>query len=469
MSVLIGPMGPIYMSMANRMSFQWYNTHQLLWIDLSDSLAFNSLTIMNKPPLSANKTHLGTNIFFPTMDRQGTQYVEEMKAFERLMFFVRWGGVAVILLMAWLHDPSSVALMYVWAGILGLANIAGYFFNNSIKGWHAQRALSIGMLAADCIVVWGVIFLFAYDFYTSAYASFAIVIIEGAIRFGLTGGLTMAVAFWLGLLAAMIFREISYDVRFSTSGYAFWTGIMSIIALTVGMTTHAGRKHRRESELLLERVTLEQERHRISNELHDSVIKTLEGLALEAQVLQNKDVASSPFVEQKAKYIEEVCHQCSREIRDVIFNVLLSDGEQRNIGSYMAEMLDSWSKDTGIESVFHLSGEDLKLTPEINHHLLRFEAESLSNIRKHAGASYVQVSLQINTDEIGIEVHDDGSGFELNGNNLYRFVAQGKLGITTMKERIEQIGGHFSIQSDHSGTKIYATVPLNVLHPEGDK
>lgn len=394
------------------------------------------------------------------MNQQRTQYIQEMKSLERWWFWIRWVCVAIIPLMAWLHNPYSVTAMYVWACILALANIIGYILNSRIQSYGAQRALSISILAIDCIVVWGVIFLFMEDFYTSAYASFAIFIIEGAMRFGLAGSLSMVFVFWIGLLLAMVFRKIFFDVRFSTSGYAFWSGIMLLISLSIGIPIHIGRKYRRESKRLLKLATLEQERSRISNELHDNVMKTLEGLALEAQVLQNKEHISFPFVEQKAKYIEEVCHQCSGEIRNVIFNVLRDEGELEYIGSLMKKILHSWSKDTGIESVFNLSGEDLKLTPEINHHLLRFEAEALANIRKHASASRVQVSLQVLAHEISIDICDNGQGFELPDNNLYAFVPLGKLGMVTMKERIEQIGGKFSISSDNNGTMVYATIPL---------
>ena len=243
---------------------------------------------------------------------------------------------------------------------------------------------------------------------------------------------------------------------------------MLIIALSIGIPIHTGRKHRRESERLLKSVTLEQERSRISNELHDNVMKTLEGLALEAQVLQGKDRISSSFVEQKAKYIEEVCHQCAGEIRDVIFNVLRDGGEQRYIGSHIAEILDSWSTDTRVASIFHLSGEEIKLLPKVNHHLLRFLAEALDNIRQHADASYVQVSLQVQANEFAIEICDNGHGFDLIDNNVYKFMSQGRLGIVTMKERIEQIGGRFLIISDHKGTTINASIPL-VINPGGNE
>ena len=89
---------------------------------------------------------------------------------------------------------------------MALINITGYILNAKINGYSAQRALSIGMLTADCIVVWGIIALFIDDFYTNVYAAFAIFIIEGAMRFGLAGSLAIVVTFWLGLLLAMVFE-----------------------------------------------------------------------------------------------------------------------------------------------------------------------------------------------------------------------------------------------------------------------
>ncbi|MBE0481336.1 MAG: hypothetical protein IBX68_10195, partial [Dehalococcoidia bacterium] len=72
------------------------------------------------------------------------------------------------------------------------------------------------------------------------------------------------------------------------SGYAFWTAVVLLIGLAVGMVTTEAGKHRRRSEALLRERTLLLERQRLSHELHDSVLKTLHGLALEARALRNR-------------------------------------------------------------------------------------------------------------------------------------------------------------------------------------
>lgn len=387
-----------------------------------------------------------------------TEYLQEMKGLEQQFMLVRWLGVAAILILAWLHNPISTVAMIALGGIAALYNAVAYLLNSRIKSLNAQRTLSIVLLTLDAIVVWCVIFLFVREFYTAAYAAFALVIIEGAMRFGLTGGLAMAIVFALALLGAMIYRKTEFDVRFSISGYIFWTELMSLIAIAVGKVTDEAKKHRRQSERLVQERTLMLERERFSNEMHDTVLKTLQGLAFEARALQDKASVASD-VKQTAQYIEEVCRRSGKEIRNAVLD-LRSEVPELSIGLQMSRTLDDWSKETGIAGKFVLLGADQIVSSRIGHNLRRILAEALSNIQKHASASHVSVSLNVLSHEISLGVSDDGHGLSIDTSDMATLVSSGKLGIVTMKERAELLGGRFSINSSSGGTRISVIAPL---------
>ena len=411
-----------------------------------------------------NLRDLGQSLFIQPPGDQPERYLREMKRLEWIFIGVRWVWVPIVFLMAWLHHPAQAELMIVLGGVLGLCNIVACLLNIRIKTIGAQRVLGMAMLAIDTLLAWGIILVFVRDFYTAAYAGFVYIILEAAVRFGIIGSLSMVLVFILGLLGAFLYREAAFGVRFSTSGYAFWTALMSIVSVAVGMIVHEGRKQRRQGEIYLRENTLLTERHRIARDLHDTVLKTLQGLSLEARALGNR-TASTPSVKETARYIEQVCSRTSREIREVIF-ALRSEATATGIGEQISRMLDEWGKAAGIESDFELSGDDAILPPEPARQVRNIVSEALTNIQRHAAASHVRVTISISGGTLNIEINDNGHGIGRSVDDLQVFVAEGKLGIAGMKERVELLGGRFSLSSDQCGTRINLYAPVSQQMPE---
>jgi len=398
---------------------------------------------------------LGSYLIIPAQSDQPERYLRELKRMEWIFIAVRWVWVPIVFLMAWLHHPAQANLMMVLGGVLGFCNIIACLLNVRIKTPRLQQVLGVIMLIADTLLAWGIILIFASDFSTAAYAGFVYIIIEAAIRFGLAGSLGMALLFILGLSGAFLYREAAFGVRFSTSGYAFWTALISIVAVSVGMIVHEGRRQRRQSEIYLRENTLLSERQRIARDLHDTVLKTLQGLSFEARALGNK----MPSTKETAQYIEEVCSRTSREIREVIFD-LRSENVEEGIGSQISRMLAEWNKTTGVSGEFNLSGSDIALPSETVRQLRNIVSEVLTNIQHHADASHVQVNVDISHEALNIEIRDNGRGIGRNADELQSFVSEGKLGIAGMKERVELLGGAFSLSGDRTGTVVKFSIPV---------
>lgn len=192
----------------------------------------------------------GRYLLIPPPGDQPEHYLYEMKRLEWIFVGVRWMWVPIVFLMAWLHNPSSATAMQIMGGVLGLCNAVASLLNLRIRKLGAQRALGVAMFIVDTLIAWGIILLFAHEFYTAAYAGFVFVIIEAAIRYSLVGSLSMIFVFALGLYGAFAYRDVAFGVRFSTSGYAFWTALMSIVAIAIGLIVHEGRRQRQQSEAL---------------------------------------------------------------------------------------------------------------------------------------------------------------------------------------------------------------------------
>lgn len=398
---------------------------------------------------------------------EGGRGIREMKRAESMFIGTRWFAAAIILAIPWLHHPSSRVAMMMIASLYALGNVAAYLINPRITTIRAQRVFSAYGLALDALTAWGGMFLFAWDKHTSAYAGFVFVIIEGSIRFGLAGSLSMALVFAGGLYGAYTYRLAAYDIEFTTSGYAFWTTLMLVVSLPIGLIVQGWNRERTQNERLLREKTLLAERNRIARELHDDVFKTLQGLALSARALKQSASSRSPSVEQSAAYIEQICQRTSSEIRDTIFD-LRSGEEAESVGSWLPRMLEEWKKSTGIPVEFRMTGDDLTLPPTLSDNMRKAVSEALTNIQRHASASHVRAELKVTNGQLDIELADDGRGIKYSIDDIPMLLSQGKLGIAGIKERVELTGGQLAISgSNGKGTRVRLSLPIEAAAAAG--
>ncbi len=386
----------------------------------------------------------------------GGRSLKEMKNLEWIFIGIHALGVLVAVVMARLHDPASVLNVDILAGILAFWTVVACFVNRGIDTVDGQQRLAVIAQVIIAILTWAFIFQFVSGEKTAAYGIYAIVIVEGAFRFGLVGSLIMGAVSVMGQAAAMAYRYWQYDLDFSLDGYLFWAVLFLLVALSVGLVTEETRRERRRNEILVRERTLLEERQRIARDLHDTVLKTLHGLSLEAHALKKK--VDSPAALEKTEYIQNVCQRSSQEIRDII-SELRSEDEDEGIASLMSRMVDTWGRSAGIETEFAVSGEDRSLSLIASYNLRNVLSEALQNIGKHALASRVSVSLELMSGEIRLEVADNGKGIGYSGGEVYRVSSKGKYGILGMKERVEQLNGQFYIDSGE-GTRLLITVPL---------
>ena len=250
---------------------------------------------------------------------QATFQISERKRLEWIFIAFRWLWVLAIFLMDWLHHPLSHSGMLEAGLALGLSNIAASLLNAKTRTLSAQRVLGTTLLVADGLFAWRIIFFFVKDFYTAAYAAFIYVVIEGALRFGLAGSIGMSVFFIGGLAAAYEYRLSEFGVRFSYSGFAYWSVLMTLVSMTLGAVVNEWRKQRRESERYqIENARL-LERARIAEEISTKNISDLESMEpltgrekevidLIAKGKNNKEIAETLKLEEKTvkNYINSI-------------------------------------------------------------------------------------------------------------------------------------------------------------------
>jgi signal transduction histidine kinase len=200
----------------------------------------------------------------------------------------------------------------------------------------------------------------------------------------------------------------------------------------------------------------EQERKRIGRELHDDIGQRLATLAIKLEQL-HEATPDLPEVRrcigelQKqaaeiATDIEHVSHQLHSAKLDYLGPVAAMRGLCHELGAQAKLKVDFKSQDLP-ESI----------PPEISLCLFRVLQEALHNTVKHSGASNVEVKLWGTPKKVHLTIVDSGAGFDINDAKMSR-----GLGLVSMEERLKQLEGTFSIESQpNRGTTIHASVPLN--------
>ncbi len=206
-----------------------------------------------------------------------------------------------------------------------------------------------------------------------------------------------------------------------------------------------------------------EERQRLARDLHDSVTQSLYSLTLLAEAgrrLIEVDVS------QAARYLNdmgEIAQQSLKEMRLLVYQLRpLALTHEGLIGALQAR-LDSVEKRSGVEARFLIEGNLGSLPPASEEGLFRIAQEALNNALKHAAARSVVVRLRGDDECVTLEVIDDGRGSALLSTEV-----QGGLGLTSMRERVAQLGGTLAIDSTPGqGTRVAVEVP-RAITPAAD-
>ncbi len=202
----------------------------------------------------------------------------------------------------------------------------------------------------------------------------------------------------------------------------------------------------------------EEERRRIAAEIHDSLGQHLTALQLEvAAASRSLDAVGKPSQAMAAavRTIEESITLAQNLCYDLRPPLLDDFGLEAALRDQIAEFQDKW--DIPIE--FETEALDHLLSRDAETAFFRVTQEALNNVLKHAAARHVQIRLGRIRHQVRLQIRDDGNGFE--PQRVRRLDRGGHFGLMTMKERIELLGGEFTLESaPGEGTTITALLPV---------
>jgi two-component system nitrate/nitrite sensor histidine kinase NarX len=215
---------------------------------------------------------------------------------------------------------------------------------------------------------------------------------------------------------------------------------------------------------LLERehhVAVMDERHRLAREMHDSLAQALGFLHLKAQVARKCLVGEDAVkAHQELTSVIALAQEAYTDVREAILGLSENVSPDTGVVGSLREYLRKFSRQTDIKADLQLSSDQVPvLSPDVEVQLLRVIQEAMTNIRKHANSEHAWVRISKRDNRIAVTVRDDGRGFDPD-----RVLGQdgSQFGVQVMRERVERVGGTFSIESSPGhGTEVGILLPAS--------
>jgi NarL family two-component system sensor histidine kinase YdfH len=261
--------------------------------------------------------------------------------------------------------------------------------------------------------------------------------------------------FYAGLAAVLLFSGVEPEVLGAAISAMLFNTIFIILFMIVLNQQLAERDKAQElaenlesanaqlaaNAAQIESLTLQNERQRMARELHDTLAQGVAGLVLQLEAI--KAHLSSDRVARASVILD----QALTRARSILAESRAAIDDLRSVPANLAESVrekvDRFAQGTGIPCELDLSVQENKLSSEVADHALNILGEALANVTKHARATKIAVRFRLHKDRLELEVHDDGSGFEVREQT-----GAGHYGLLGMRERARLSGGVLSIESN---------------------
>lgn len=202
------------------------------------------------------------------------------------------------------------------------------------------------------------------------------------------------------------------------------------------------------------------ERRRIARELHDSVGQILTVLGLNVASLAMHSPALPSDVAETVEQSERLLDQLNREIRTMSYLLHPPLLDESGIAEALRWYIGGLSQRSNIDIDLEVPRDFGRLAPDTELVIFRIVQEALTNIHRHSQSEMAVIRLARNDDRISVEIQDWGTG--MSPEKLKAIQSHGSgVGIRGMRERVRQLHGELSIESNADGTRVFVTFPAS--------
>lgn len=351
---------------------------------------------------------------------------------------IAFGGWYVIMILRhpeYIHEKTRPILLY-FAGAIALFTSAvalhpAYFF--LVGGLYLQIfsflrlrwALSVA-LGLTVLMVW--------------------------LQFEHTGGGALSV--WVIIIALLA----------TAGGFALAIFLDAIIGQSLERHTLIVELERTRTELAAaeRQAGVFAERQRLAREIHDTLAQGFSSMVLHLEAADQKLPAESSGVRWHLEQARRTGRESLAEARHLVWALQPEALESGSFTQALEQITRRLAEESGVSIAMTISDNACPLHPEIEGTLVRVVQEALTNVRKHAQAQQVRISVFFFDDLVTLDIHDDGVGFdpEKSGEPPLAGVQSG-FGLHIMRQRATLLGGTFTMESaPGEGTTVAVTLPL---------
>lgn len=299
---------------------------------------------------------------------------------------------------------------------------------------------------------------------------FLLVTVGSAALAGLLYGRVGAAAFTFALASGYWVALAAQPAAIRADPGA-WVTVPLLYALTaaaaVGVRGVFARQAATEDALAdaRERAAASEERARLARDMHDSLGKTLHGIALAATALARRvarRAEGDPDTVAAADGLARAALAAGEEARTLISGLRDDDPSCQPLSERVEEVARDWAQRSGHELVVDLEPVGAVAAPAVRE-MVAILSEALRNVERHAGAASVEVGLHAAAGQATLTVRDDGAGFDPDGDRL---AAGGHYGLLGMTERAALAGGRLEVDSaPGAGTTVTVRFPAVQAFP----
>jgi len=207
----------------------------------------------------------------------------------------------------------------------------------------------------------------------------------------------------------------------------------------------------------------DEEQRRLARELHDSTAQSLAGLrlslaVLEESVVEQHDAALDPRTTNALADAVAVTDRCLSEIRTISYLLHPPMLDELGLRSALVSYVKGFIQRSGIQVDLDVAPDFGRLPQDVETTLFRIVQEALTNIHRHSRSSTARIRIRHQANEVTMSVSDSGRGV---GEALKEQNSPG-VGIASMRERVQLLGGRVEIRSDQDGTTVGIFIPLGI-------
>lgn len=388
---------------------------------------------------------------------------------------------------AWIWDAGFYALLALATAVAGLAEqrplrdrLLTVGLAVLMAAWHAgfshRFRLDRGPQWAPLAYVAGVYLLWLALVSTHLAFFFMLWILYPwtfrllPLRVGVAAALVLtALATWRelaipGLAAGERAANASYAV------VAALAGILLAIWINRIISQSAERKElideltatRRELAVAERQAGMLEERQRLAREIHDTLAQGFTSIVLLLQAAEAAWASGSADARHHLEQARRTASENLAEARQLVWALQPEPLGDASLGEALARLTDRLASEQQVQAATRITGTPRPLPTPTEVALLRITQEALTNVRRHARAGRVTVTLSYMDDVAVLDVQDDGVGFDPRATGRAARPEEGGFGLAAIRQRVDRLGGSLVVESaPGAGTTLVVELPVD--------